>query len=208
MLLSFLPLGVVVAYVLPVISSREPFLYEGAVLHFVTVHSDALQGTALFSACAAHSGGCTNTAGRPSGGKGISPHVGGTGKLAHAHCFSASQPMRRVVSLGSATPQFLSPSRFTRTISVRPGKPNEPVGTSPSCGANWMESYPFSLAQNPNTSLSISGQKGLIFLEQFADRKAMASAWIWIGSAGVGNTIVRPVLYQTPLPRVRHAHIP
>jgi hypothetical protein len=44
---------------------------------------------------------------------------------------------------------------FTNTISVKPVKPKVPVGFAPAVGSNWMESYPFSLAQKPKMSLSI-----------------------------------------------------
>ena len=65
-----------------------------------------------------------------------------------------SQAHRRGVSRGFLTPQDLSPSIPTKTISVNPGNPKVPIGTCPCIGSNWIVSMPFSRAQRPKIWLS------------------------------------------------------
>ena len=43
---------------------------------------------------------------------------------------------------------------------------------------------------------------------QSCDKNSMAAAWSVTAFAGVGKTMVRPVLYHTPDPGWRHAHAP
>merc|ERR1712137_1422248 len=73
--------------------------------------------------------------------------------LVQSHFLDAIHPSRKGVLIASATPQLSCPSMFTKTISVKPGKPNVPSGFWPCCGSNWIESIPFSLAQEPKISL-------------------------------------------------------